>query len=275
MVTDTNTDLSQEPSQAIAHSLIRLMREHRVLKFGEFTLKSGRISPYFANFGGFHTGAASEKLGKLYAERIVALAASSWNQYFPILAKGGVLSENPEFVPASYFEKSDAKSLRFDVIFGPAYKGIPLATHASAALSVLGYDVPWAFNRKEAKDHGEGGLIVGASLEGRRVLIVDDVITAGTALGEAIEIIEKAGGIPFGAVVAFDRMEKGKEGDLSAVQESRRKYGIPVVAIATLQDLLGYLEKFPEEIGENADWLAGRIEEYRAQYGADYSVSPS
>ncbi|MDQ1344168.1 MAG: orotate phosphoribosyltransferase [Patescibacteria group bacterium] len=230
-----------EPDIPVGEALIELMMKKSVLKFGEFTLKSGRISPYFANFGFFNTGDSLGKLGELYARKVIELFAGN-----------------------------------FDVIFGPAYKGIPLATHTAMAFSRSGADCPWAFNRKEAKDHGEGGSIVGADIRGKRVLIVDDVITAGTAIGEAVEIIRQAGGTPMGVLVAFDRMEKGKESDFSAVQESRKKYGIPVVAIATLDDLFAYLEKIPAESGDDETGeLIERMKDYRAQYGADYSDTPS
>lgn len=231
---------AEKPKSPVGTDLITLMKDKSVLKLGEFTLKSGRISPYFVNFGLFNTGDSLVKLGDLYARKIM-----------------------------------ESFDLDFDVLFGPAYKGIPLATHASAAIAAHGADIPWAFNRKEAKDHGEGGLIVGYPIAGKRVLIVDDVITAGTAVGEAIEIIRAARGETVGVLVAFDRMEKGKEGNLSAVQECRKRYGIPVMAIATLDDLLEHLSNLPAD-AHNGDTpgTVKRIEAYRAQYGADYSNAP-
>lgn len=226
-------DESENPKR-VAHGLIRLLIESGVLTFGEFTLKSGRVSPYFMNFGKVSSGKAFASLGGHYSSRIA-----------------GVLGDG------------------FDVVFGPAYKGIPLAFVTAARLADGGLDVGVAYNRKEAKDHGEGGNVVGADLAGKNVVIVDDVITAGTALGEAVEIIRNAGGIPVAAFVAFDRMEKGKEGDMSAVQEAKGKYGFPVYSIANLDDLLSYLESDPE--GSRYAGYVNSILDYRALYGADYS----
>ncbi|MDS4042186.1 MAG: orotate phosphoribosyltransferase, partial [Candidatus Competibacter sp.] len=180
-----------------------------VLRFGEFTLKSGRISPYFFNAGLFDSGVALARLGRCYAAAIV-----------------------------------DA-GLEFDTLFGPAYKGIPLVATVAVALAERhGRDVPWCFNRKEAKDHGEGGMIVGAPLEGR-VLIVDDVITAGTAIRETMQILEAHKAIPAGVVIALDRRERGQS-DLSAVQEVERAHGIAVTSIVNLDDLVAYLAERPE-----------------------------
>jgi orotate phosphoribosyltransferase len=176
-----------------------------VLKFGSFKLKSGRESPYFFNAGLFNTGGAIAAVGRAYAD---ALAQSN---------------------------------LDFDMLFGPAYKGIPLATVTAAHLAERhARSVPFAFNRKEAKDHGEGGQIVGSPLAGR-VLIVDDVITAGTAIRESIEIIRRAGATPAGVLLALDRQERGSDGALSAVQEVRAQFAIPVVAILSLGDLIAQL----------------------------------
>ncbi|HEV8331949.1 MAG TPA: orotate phosphoribosyltransferase [Steroidobacteraceae bacterium] len=205
-------------------SFIELCLGLGVLRFGEFKLKSGRLSPYFFNAGGFSTGRALAELGRHYADSI---ERSGW---------------------------------QFDVLFGPAYKGIPLVAATSVALADrYGRDVPWAFNRKEAKDHGEGGSIVGAPLRGR-VLIVDDVITAGTAIREAIEIITAAGGQPAGVVLALDRQERGT-GQLSAVQEVEQTLRLPVTSILRLADLIEYLEQ-----SGNAGQLAA-TRAYRAQYG--------
>ncbi|MDS4019604.1 MAG: orotate phosphoribosyltransferase [Candidatus Competibacter sp.] len=196
-----------------------------VLRFGEFTLKSGRISPYFFNAGLFDSGVALARLGRCYAAAIV-----------------------------------DA-GLEFDTLFGPAYKGIPLvATVAVALAEQHGRDVPWCFNRKEAKDHGEGGLIVGAPLKGQ-VLIVDDVITAGTAIRETMQILEAHKAIPAGVVIALDRRERG-QGDLSAVQEVERAHGIAVTSIVNLDDLVAYLAERPEYAGH-----LGKMRDYRARYG--------
>ncbi|NJM10942.1 MAG: orotate phosphoribosyltransferase [Synechococcaceae cyanobacterium SM1_2_3] len=183
-----------------------------VLRFGEFTLKSGRISPYFFNAGLFNSGAALTKLGRCYAAAIM-----------------------------------DA-GLEFDVLFGPAYKGIPLAAAVAIALAEQhGRDMPWCFNRKEAKDHGEGGLIVGAPLAGR-VLIVDDVITAGTAIRETMQILNAHGAIAAGVIIALDRQERG-QGELSAVQEVEQAHAIAVTRIATLADLVTYLVERPDYAG--------------------------
>jgi orotate phosphoribosyltransferase len=195
-----------------------------VLRFGEFTLKSGRLSPYFFNAGGFDSGSALAQLGHCYAQ---ALAASG---------------------------------LEYDMLFGPAYKGIPLATATAVALSTLERDVPLAFNRKEAKEHGEGGHLIGAPLGGR-VLIVDDVITAGTAIRESIELIRAAGAMPCGVLIALDRQERG-QGDRSAAQEVATEFGLPVIAIARLNELLSYTESRAELADQS---LALRA--YRARYG--------
>lgn len=196
-----------------------------VLRFGEFTLKSGRISPYFFNAGLFNTGGALARLGRFYADAIVNAGVD------------------------------------FDVLFGPAYKGIPLAAATAVALADHhGRDVPYAFNRKEAKAHGEGGSIVGAPLQGR-VLIIDDVITAGTAVRESMDIIRAAGASPAGVVIALDRQERGT-GELSAIQEVEKEYGIPVTSIASLASLLEYLGDRPEQ----AQYLEA-MKAYRMQYG--------
>ena len=183
---------------------IRFAIQQKVLCFGEFQTKAGRLSPYFFNAGLFNDGESLRELCQFYAQAILA-------------------SELP-----------------FDMIFGPAYKGIPLAAGTVIALAEQGRNVPYCFNRKEAKDHGEGGTTVGAKLQGR-VLIIDDVISAGTSVRESIELIRAAGATPCGVVIALDRMERG-QGDLSAIQEVQRNYGIPVVSISTLDDLLGYLQ---------------------------------
>ncbi len=198
--------------------------ERGVLRFGEFTLKSGRISPYFFNAGLFDTGGALARLGRFYAQAIVEA------------------------------------DIDFDVLYGPAYKGIPLAAVTAAALfEHHGIDKPYAFNRKEAKTHGEGGRIVGHPLEGR-ILIIDDVITAGTAIRESMDIIAAEGATPAGVVIALDRQERG-QGERSAIQEVEADYGIPVAAIARLEDLIGYLE----QRGDEQD--LERIRAYRAEYG--------
>lgn len=195
-----------------------------VLRFGEFKLKSGRMSPYFFNTGLFNSGRALAELGRAYAQTI------------------------------------QAAGIQFDVLFGPAYKGIPLvATTAVALADQHRRDVPWAFNRKETKDHGEGGNIVGAPLHGR-VLVVDDVITAGTAIREAIDLIRAAGAQPVGVVLALDRQERG-QGQLSAVQEVEQTLQLPVTSILRLADLIDYLR----QSGDAAQLAA--MERYRNEYG--------
>jgi orotate phosphoribosyltransferase len=204
---------------------IELALELGVLKFGEFTLKSGRVSPYFFNAGLFNTGYAAAKLGRFYAE---AIAQSE---------------------------------VRFDMLFGPAYKGIPLATLSAASLAEPhGIDVPYSFNRKEAKAHGEGGSIVGAQLSGG-VLIVDDVITAGTAVREAYQIISAAGAEVAGLVISLDRQERG-QGPFSAVQELKQSLDIPVISIVQLDDLINILE----ESSEYEEFLEPVLS-YRKRYG--------
>jgi orotate phosphoribosyltransferase len=198
--------------------------ETGVLKFGEFTLKSGRISPYFFNAGLFNKGSHLSELGKFYAQAI------------------------------------EASALKFDVLFGPAYKGIPLAAATSIALNdSFNHNVPYSFNRKEAKDHGEGGSIVGHPLEGD-ILIIDDVITAGTAIREAQDIIQNCGANAKGVIVALDRQEKGK-GELSAIQEVEQIFGITVLSIINLSNIIDYLKT-----SDDSKILA-KIQSYRSQYG--------
>jgi orotate phosphoribosyltransferase len=205
---------------------LELAIARQVLRFGEFTLKSGRSSPYFFNAGRFDSGAALSALGECYA---AALAAAG---------------------------------TEFDMLFGPAYKGIPLATTLACALAARGRDLPVAFNRKEAKDHGEGGTLIGAPLAGR-VLIVDDVITAGTAIRESIELIRQAGATPCAVVIALDRQERGQAGERSAAQEVAAEFGLPVVAVAGLAQLLELAAEMPELAAYKDALLA-----YRARYGS-------
>lgn len=196
-----------------------------VLKFGSFTLKSGRLSPYFFNSGLFNSGASLARLGRFYARTI---------------AESG---------------------LEFDILFGPAYKGIPLASTTVVALADQhDRDVPYVFNRKEVKDHGEGGQLVGAELNGR-VLIIDDVISAGTSVRESVEIIRAAGAEPAGVIIALDRQERGQS-HLSAIQEVQAEHDIPVLNIISLDDLLGYLRDSPE-LGEHLP----AVQAYREQFG--------
>ena len=206
------------------NDFVDFMLEIGALKFGEFTLKSGRVSPYFFNAGLFNQGSHLSRLGQFYAQAI-------------------------EF-----------SGIKFDVLFGPAYKGIPLAAAAAIALNdSFNRSVPYSFNRKEAKDHGEGGNIVGHPLEGD-ILIIDDVITAGTAIREAKYIIEASGANTKGVVVALDRQEKGK-GELSAIQEVEQNFGISVLSIINLSHIVDYLKASKNEE------IVSRVEIYRSQYG--------
>jgi orotate phosphoribosyltransferase len=199
--------------------------ERDVLRFGEFTLKSGRLSPYYFNFGLFNTGSALARLGQYFAQALVD------------------------------------SGIECDVILGPAYKGIPLATTMAVALSEHhGIDMPYAFNRKEAKSHGEGGSIVGAELKGR-VAIVDDVITAGTAIREVMAIIEAHKAIPAATLIAIDRMEKG-QGELSAIQEVERDYNMKVVSIISFDNVLEYLQA-----SDNKQQQVAAMLNYREDYG--------
>ncbi len=207
------------------HDFIELCMRAGVLSFGSFKLKSGRESPYFFNAGALSTGAAIGAVGRAYAAALMA------------------------------------SGLAFDLLYGPAYKGIPLVTATAAALAEHhGRDLPFAFNRKEVKDHGEGGAVVGGPLRGR-VLIVDDVITAGTAIRESVDIITAAGAQPAGVLLALDRQERGPEGMQSAVQDVGQRYRIPVVAVITLADLMRHLEGLgrPTEVRD--------MRAYRDRYG--------
>lgn len=197
-----------------------------VLRFGEFQLKSGRTSPYFFNTGLFDTGAKLDKLGHFYAQALIAAG------------------------------------LEVDVLYGPAYKGIPLVSATSIAYSQLQRDIPFAFNRKEAKDHGEGGVIVGSALQGK-VLILDDVITAGTSVRESVEIISQAGAQVAGVLIALDRQERGQN-RLSAVQEVVQQFRIPVVAIISLAEIVEFIEQDPYWIDK-----LDIIRAYRRQYGIE------
>ncbi len=210
---------------AYKHDFVEFALASQVLCFGEFTTKAGRLSPYFFNAGLFNDGAKLKRLGEFYAQAILA------------------------------------SGLAFDMLFGPAYKGIPLAAATAIGLAGAGHNVPFAFNRKEAKDHGEGGTVVGAKLAGR-VLIVDDVISAGTSVRESLDLIRAHGATPAGVVIALDRMERG-QGSKSAVQEVRDGLGLPVVPVICLDDLVEFLRSD----GQYAKELAA-VQDYRAQYGA-------
>ncbi|PJX14795.1 orotate phosphoribosyltransferase [Halomonas sp. 141] len=213
--------------QPYQRDFIAFAIEQGVLKFGEFTLKSGRVSPYFFNAGLFQTGRALAKLGRFYAQAIVD------------------------------------SGLQADVLFGPAYKGIPLAAVTAAALADHhDLDMPYSFNRKEAKTHGEGGSIVGAPLAGD-ILIIDDVITAGTAIREVMALIEQSGARAAGVIIALDRQERG-QGEQSAIQEVKAQYGMPVISIVTLEQVLEYLE---DQNGHEMLARAAAIRDYRRCYG--------
>ena len=203
--------------------------QHKVLCFGEYTLKSGRLSPYFFNSGLFNDGKSLSRLGRFYASAI------------------------------------QAANIEYDMLFGPAYKGIPLASAVAMSLAdIHNINVPYCFNRKEVKDHGEGGSTFGASLKGK-TLIIDDVISAGTSVNLSVEIINQAGATTAGVAIALDRQERG-EGELSAVQELEQRHQIKVISIVTLENMIEYLEKTPA-MAENLD----KIRQYRESYGAKTS----
>lgn len=211
-------------TQDFTQQFIAFAIKKEVLRFGEFTTKAGRLSPYFFNAGLFNDGESLMMLGEFYAASIL---------------KSGI---------------------QFDMLFGPAYKGITLAASIAIALARQGHNVPYAYNRKEAKDHGEGGVIVGAALQGR-VLIVDDVISAGTSVRESVQMIQQSGATPCGVAIAIDRQERGL-GALSAVQEVEKDNGIPVCAIANLTSLIDYLHQ-----QQNLKIDVDAIERYRSEYG--------
>ena len=221
--------MTARAADPLAQEFVRFAVEAGVLRFGEFKTKAGRLSPYFFNAGLFDDGAKLGALGSFYARRLLA------------------------------------SGLEFDMLFGPAYKGITLAAALAIELARAGRNVPFAFNRKEAKDHGEGGTLVGAPVRGR-VLIVDDVISAGTSVRESIAMITAAGGTPCGVALALDRQEKavedGRDADHSAVQFVTRQLGLPVSAVATLDDLLQYLAPDP-----SLQASAAAVQAYRDRYG--------
>lgn len=224
--------------QNTKQQFIEFALEADVLRFGEFKTKAGRLSPYFFNAGLFNTGARLDRLGAFYAETLLTARK--------------------------------AGRLDFDMIFGPAYKGIPLAASVAMNLSRMGCDVPWAFNRKEIKDHGEGGMIVGAPLKGR-VVIIDDVISAGTSVRESVKIIEANNASPSGVLIAVDRMERGGTADAptatSAVQDVEKTFGLSVVSIINLHDLLAFMDG-PSEKAKTVAQYRDAVAAYRARYGA-------
>lgn len=223
---------------SLRHQFIEFALAADVLRFGEFTTKAGRRSPYFFNAGLFNRGATLGKVARFYAQTLLDARADG--------------------------------RVQFDMLFGPAYKGITLASATAVALADLGVDVPFAFNRKEAKDHGEGGVIVGAPLRGR-VVIVDDVITAGTSVRESVDLIKEAGAVPAGALIALDRMERAGPDDAlsahSAVQEVEKLYDLPVIAIASLADLMSLLGGSGPAARAIQPYRDAMLS-YRARYGA-------
>ena len=218
-----------------AHEFIRFALAQQVLRFGEFKTKAGRLSPYFFNAGLFYDGASLAQLANGYADVLI---------------------------------ERMGQGFAFDALFGPAYKGITLASATAMALAQKGHNVPYAYNRKEAKDHGEGGVLVGAPLEGKLVVIVDDVISAGTSVRESVEMLRSAGATPVAVLIALDRMEKSgtatEIGDFSAVQAVEKDFGIPVFAIATLHDLMAYLDA--QSAPELVQYQAA-VKAYRERYG--------
>jgi orotate phosphoribosyltransferase len=223
--------LSSPPMLAHQTAFLELALEHEVLKFGSFTLKSGRVSPYFFNLGKIAGGAGLRRLAHAYADALLG------------------------------------SGLEFDLLFGPAYKGIPLVAAIAVALADRGRDLPFAYNRKEAKDHGEGGVLVGADVKGRRVVIVDDVLTAGTALRQSHALLVAAGATPVAAMTALDRQEVGPNGR-SAVQELAAEAGITVAPLVTVRDLLAHLTAS----GADAATIAA-IRDYQARYGVADSAA--
>ena len=224
--------------QPIQEQFIEFALKANVLRFGEFKTKAGRLSPYFFNAGLFNTGALLDELGAFYARTLLAAR--------------------------------EAGRIEFDMIFGPAYKGIPLAASVAMNLARLGCDVPWAFNRKEAKDHGEGGVIVGSPLKGRVVIIVD-VISAGTSVRESVKIIQTAGAVPSGVLIAVDRKERGGNAveltETSAVQDVEKTFGMNVVSIISLNDLLAFMDS-DSDTARAVACHKEAVAAYRTRYGA-------
>jgi orotate phosphoribosyltransferase len=222
----------------LRREFIEFALEAGVLRFGDFVTKAGRRTPYFFNAGLFNRGGLLGRLARFYARTLLAAAGSG--------------------------------RIAFDMLFGPAYKGITLASATAVALADMGRDVPFAFNRKEAKDHGEGGYLVGAPLAGR-VVVVDDVITAGTSVGESVDIIRAGGATPAGVLIALDRMERAGPDDAlserSAVQEVMRRYDMPVLAIASLDDLFEFLDS-DSPLAKQVEPYRGAMAQYRVRYGA-------
>lgn len=229
-------------SDQLHQQFIRFAVESGILTFGQFQTKAGRLSPYFFNAGSFNSGALLGRLAGFYARAIN--------------------------------EAEQSGLLQFDVLFGPAYKGITLASATAVELSRSGPDRPFAFNRKEAKDHGEGGILVGAPVDGQRVLIIDDVISAGTSVRESVKVLENSGATPTGVIIALDRQERSGSatqiGKLSAVQQVEQEIGLPVVAIANLEDLLQFMNSADNTEANTAH--RERITAYRTLYGVNTSA---
>ncbi len=223
---------------SLQHQFIEFALDTNVLRFGEFKTKAGRLSPYFFNLGLFNTGKTLSKLAEFYAQTLLSA-------------------------------RKEGK-IEFDMIFGPAYKGIPLAAAVAVKLAEMGCDIPYAFNRKEAKDHGEGGMIIGAPLQGK-VIVIDDVISAGTSVRESVRLIESSGAQPSGVLIALDRMEKGGNAEqmteVSAVQDVVNTFHMPVISIINLHDLLAFMDE-DTPMAQQARAYKNAVQAYRDRYGA-------
>lgn len=223
---------------SLQHEFIEFALNTQVLRFGEFKTKAGRLSPYFFNLGLFNTGKTLGKLAEFYAQTLLT-----------------ALQEG---------------KIEFDMIFGPAYKGIPLAAAVAVKLAEMGCDIPYAFNRKEAKDHGEGGMIIGSPLKGK-VIVIDDVISAGTSVRESVKLIQAAGAQASGVVIALDRMEKGGNAEqmteVSAVQDVINTFHMPVISIINLKDLLAFMDE-DTPMAQQARAYREAVQAYRDRYGA-------
>lgn len=223
---------------SLQHQFIEFALNTNVLRFGEFKTKAGRLSPYFFNLGLFNTGRTLAKLAEFYAQTLLNA-------------------------------RQEGK-IEFDMIFGPAYKGIPLAAAVAVKLAEMGCDIPYAFNRKEAKDHGEGGMIIGAPLKGK-VIVIDDVISAGTSVRESVKLIKAAGAEPSGVLIALDRMEKGGNAEqmteVSAVQDVINTFQMPVISIINLNDLLAFMDE-DTPMAQQARAYKEAVQAYRKRYGA-------
>ena len=223
---------------SLQHQFIEFALNTNVLRFGEFKTKAGRLSPYFFNLGLFNTGKTLGKLAEFYAQTLLTA-------------------------------RQEGK-IEFDMIFGPAYKGIPLAAAVAVKLAEMGCDIPYAFNRKEAKDHGEGGMIIGAPLQGK-VIVIDDVISAGTSVRESVKLIQAAGAQASGVLIALDRMEKGGNAEqmteVSAVQDVINTFQMPVISIINLNDLLAFMDE-DTPMAQQARAYKEAVQAYRKRYGA-------